>query len=113
MSKINRVIVNPPRTIAGTISIIDKIMRHSTYGLFNKSKTLHDDSGWESLLDALNDIGDDDPYSGYLPLTPGVENDKPYISQGEIWKKEGKCPSCGELGHFSQFQYVCSKHGPY
>lgn len=31
----------------------------------------------------------------------------------ETRKKQGRCPKCGELGHFSNFQFVCSKHGPY
>jgi hypothetical protein len=37
----------------------------------------------------------------------------PATSEAEQWKKEGRCPQCGELGHFSHFAYVCSKHGTY
>jgi len=29
------------------------------------------------------------------------------------WRKEGRCPHCGELGRFITFQPVCSLHGPY
>lgn len=28
-------------------------------------------------------------------------------------KKEGLCPTCGEKGHFSNFAFVCTKHGEY
>lgn len=35
------------------------------------------------------------------------------INNKDQWKKEGKCPQCGELGHFVRLQPVCSKHGPY
>lgn len=35
------------------------------------------------------------------------------VSSAATWKKEGKCPECGELGRFSHFSYLCSKHGPY
>lgn len=37
----------------------------------------------------------------------------PYTNQGELWKKEGKCPQCGELGGFLNFYPTCSKHGAY
>ena len=29
------------------------------------------------------------------------------------WRKEGRCPYCGELGKFVGLGPVCSEHGPY
>lgn len=37
----------------------------------------------------------------------------PSEDQVAQWKRDGRCPECGELGHFSHFALVCSKHGPY
>jgi len=36
----------------------------------------------------------------------------PY-NQKDQWKKEGRCPTCGEKGAFVNFQMTCSKHGTY
>ncbi len=35
------------------------------------------------------------------------------LSLAEEWKKEGKCPQCGELGHYHHCVPVCKTHGPY
>jgi hypothetical protein len=55
-----------------------------------------------AVLDNLKDFG----WIGDYPTGPTT-------SEAEQWKKEGRCPQCGELGHFSHFAYVCSKHGTY
>jgi hypothetical protein len=55
-----------------------------------------------AVLDNLKDFG----WIGDYPQSPAT-------SEVEQWKKEGRCPQCGELGHFSHFAYVCSKHGTY
>jgi hypothetical protein len=34
-------------------------------------------------------------------------------NQSDQWKKDGKCPQCGELGPYVHCQATCSKHGPY
>lgn len=41
-----------------------------------------------------------------------VDDSAPVTTKG-AWKKEGKCPTCGELGRFSNFALVCSVHGVY
>lgn len=35
------------------------------------------------------------------------------ITQAQVWKTEGKCPSCGEFGKFTRTALLCSKHGIY
>jgi hypothetical protein len=74
-----------------------------------------DSKDWLDLVETLEAIGDgdyDDPYGGFYPNLPtGQQVDKE--KQAEEWKKEGKCPKCGQLGSFSHLQYVCSLHGPY
>ncbi len=34
-------------------------------------------------------------------------------SEVELRKQQGLCPTCGEKGFFSNFAFVCTKHGPY
>lgn len=36
-----------------------------------------------------------------------------YTSTQDQWKQEGLCPKCGEKGYFSNFAFVCTKHGEY
>lgn len=40
-------------------------------------------------------------------------DNKNYTSIVDEWKKEGKCPSCGQLGRYSMSVPICSKHGEY
>ena len=35
------------------------------------------------------------------------------IEQITQWRKDGRCPYCGELGKYINFKPVCSTHGPY
>lgn len=35
------------------------------------------------------------------------------ITQAQVWKNEGKCPSCGEMSKFTRTSLICSKHGIY
>lgn len=36
-----------------------------------------------------------------------------YTSAQQDWKRDGLCPHCGEKGFFSNFAFVCTKHGQY
>jgi len=38
---------------------------------------------------------------------------KKWDSLAESWLKEGRCPQCGELGHYHLSTPICKKHGPY
>ena len=35
------------------------------------------------------------------------------VAKKKKWRKEGRCPECGELGRFINCVPVCSTHGPY
>ena len=42
---------------------------------------------------------------------PGIQ---PVETFSEIFKREGRCPRCGELGYFDRsLSLICSKHGGY
>ena len=34
-------------------------------------------------------------------------------SNQEIWRQQGRCPQCGELGPYVKLMPTCSTHGPY
>jgi hypothetical protein len=42
------------------------------------------------------------------------KDEPPYPgSLAEEWKREGRCPKCGELGRIHLSTMICSSHGPY
>lgn len=38
---------------------------------------------------------------------------KQKLDQVQKWRDEGRCPKCGKLGKFINFQMKCPEHGPY
>lgn len=43
-----------------------------------------------------------------------LESKKPtYEGQAALWKAEGRCPHCGELGRYHLSVAICSIHGEY
>ena len=57
-------------------------------------------------------VGDPLVHSEYEQLELPVGNVEPSFKELK-YKKEGRCPTCGELGVFINLGMTCSKHGSY
>jgi len=51
--------------------------------------------------------------AGYTYYNINFDGKGQKVSDAEVWKREGKCPQCGQIGKFFRTALICSNHGIY